>query len=59
MLSCIVPDCAALHPGYFALLLPPRRGKAGMGVVLYGYMVPAVVFGWSPRIPLSLYPGYA
>jgi len=33
-LSCIVPDYAALHPGYFALLLP-FRGKAGMGVVLY------------------------
>jgi len=28
------PDYAALHPGYFALLLPPRRGKVGMGVVL-------------------------
>jgi len=26
---------ALLHPDYFDLLLPPGRGKAGMGVVLY------------------------
>jgi len=26
---------ALLRPGYVALLLPPGRGKVGMGVVLY------------------------
>ncbi|GMR20716.1 MAG: hypothetical protein BMS9Abin36_1312 [Gammaproteobacteria bacterium] len=40
-----VRGLTASYVNYFALLLPPSRGKAGMGVVLYGYMVPAVVFG--------------